>query len=95
MDIIQFKAPWKKVESDIEKQQIILELNKEINSTHVLNGKTVTPIAKRIDTDNIIFLISNGLFALVHLTWSGKQETDNNFPYTEFSSNIYELLDDE
>lgn len=92
MDITNFNLPWIEFESDIERQQILLELKREINTEHILFGRIVSPIAKRLDSDDYIFKISQDSYALVHLTWSGVQEKNNLFPYTELFSNIDEYL---
>lgn len=92
MNDIEFKKPWVLIESDLEKKRLKEELEKEINSNHVLYGKENIPIARREENDDVIFKISDDSFALVHLTWLGKQEIDERFPFTEIFSSLKELI---
>jgi hypothetical protein len=94
MDNTEFEKPWLFIESDVERNHLIEELEKEINPNHVLYGKKSIPIAKREDDDDVIFKISDGSYALVHLTWSGKQEKDERFPFTEIFSSLKNLLNE-
>jgi hypothetical protein len=94
MNNIEFEKPWLSIDSDVERNRLIKELEKEINSSHVLYGKKSMPIAKREDDDDVIFKTSDGSYALVHLTWSGKQEKDASFPFTEIFSSLKNLLNE-
>ena len=94
MNNIEFEKPWVFIESDIERNRLIEEIEKEINSNHVLYGRKSIPIAIKEDDDDVIFKISDGSYALVHLTWSGKQEKDERFPFTEIFSNLKDLLNE-
>ena len=94
MNNIELKKPWIYIESELEKYNLIKELKNEMNSNHVLFDKNSIPIAKREDNDDVIYKISDYYFAIVHLTWSGKQEKNGRFPYTEIFSSLKDLLDE-
>ncbi len=70
------------------------ELTKELHSDHRLFGKTVKAVAKRIDRDDVLFLLSEeNKYAVVHLTWRGSQENTARYPTTEFYSHWTDLYE--
>jgi hypothetical protein len=77
---LKFLAPWERVE---EGHQLITELYKELPEGHILEGKMVEPIARRLDQDDVLFLVKEEKiqYALVHLTWTGHQEKDKKWPH--------------
>ena len=95
MNSIEFEKPWLFIESEVDRNRLIEELKREINSNHMLFGKKSIPIAIREDDDDVIFKISDDSYALVHLTWSGKQEKDERFPFTEIFSTLRDLLEED
>jgi hypothetical protein len=62
----------------------IEELLREISPEHILNGIDVSLVAIRKDCDDVLFALNDGSsrFAVVHLTWSGKRETNLKSPGT-------------
>ena len=90
-DIIN--EPWELIIDDEEASRIKIELSKEINKNHTLNGTNCHPIAKRIDRDDILFKITPHLceYAVVHLTWSGKEEKDRLFPHVDIYTDLEHL----
>ncbi len=80
--------PWEEIEKD--EDRFVIELKKEINSKHILYAFDVVAIANRIDNDDVLFHInnSNGQYAVVHLTWTGKQEENETWPVTKIYSDI-------
>jgi hypothetical protein len=86
-NLVKWLEPWVPTGLGAEK-----ELEKEVGAGHVLFQRKCTPIARRIDRDEILFLVQNsdGLHAAVHLTWSGKKELDTHFPKTI----LYQKLED-
>ncbi|MCZ8347454.1 MAG: hypothetical protein O9346_13650 [Leptospiraceae bacterium] len=85
---MKIEEPWYIIESDFEKEKIKEELFKEINNKHILFNKNVVPFIKRYDTDDVIFKLENESFALVHLTWSNKNEESSKIPFTEISNDL-------
>ena len=65
------------------------ELALELPTGHMLDGTALTAVARRTDCDDVLFELSDGRFALVHLTWSGSRETDPAWPGTT----VYDSLD--
>ncbi|KWZ66299.1 hypothetical protein [Bacillus altitudinis] len=58
------------------------ELQREVHPHHILYGKKAIAVAKREDTDDVVYWISElKKFALVHLTYS--VENSNPYPKTQ------------
>jgi len=62
------------------------ELRKEIGDRHLLFGEEFIAIAKRQNQDDVLFLLSDGRLAEVHLTGQGRRENDPRWPRTLFYS---------
>ena len=88
---MQFVEPWTLIEKFTD--ELVAELNKELPEKHVLFGKPVKALARRTDCDDVLFEITDGSkqFAVVHLTWSGKQDLHTNFPWTEIFASLEEF----
>ena len=57
----------------------------EIAKGHGLYGVPVRAVAKRKDCDDVLFRLLRHLckYSIVHLTWSGKEEKNIDFPRFE------------
>jgi len=88
---IHFLEPWHKLQNDAE--PFNSELKKEMAPNHLLYGKQFNAIAKRQDTDDVIFELPEGenKFAVVHLTKSQKAEEDSSYPKTKLYENWLDL----
>jgi hypothetical protein len=77
---------WVIVEEGPEIEDIRLawenELQREIGPKHGLFGHKAKLIGRRHDRDDGLFLLEDGRVAEVHLTWSGQQELDPQWPGT-------------
>jgi hypothetical protein len=67
-------------------------LRNELSADHVLFGIPVTALAKRIDSDDVLFSTADPSkpFVVVHITWRGSAESDPIWPTTT----IYESWQD-
>lgn len=83
---IELPEPWYWTEQDL-----IDQLKREIGKTHILHGKTIKTLAKRQDNDDVLFLVDDEKFAVVHLTWASQRQTDNCWPATQFFDNWDDL----
>ena len=54
--------------------------------SHPLHGLKVTAIACRQVNDDVLFALTDGRMAVVHLTWIGKQDRPPR-PETDFYAN--------
>jgi hypothetical protein len=75
-----FKDPWVRVGPYAD--NLLKELLRELGPGHPLWGRGLRAVAQRTDSDDVLFEVSGvePLYAVVHLTWSGKPESDPNFP---------------
>ncbi len=81
------KPYWSAADIDTEHIQTLLsELKLELSPSHILYNKNVELIAKKTNNEDIIVALESGSIAVVHLTWSSKQEADG-FPITRMYRN--------
>ena len=75
---IDFVEPWVAVGS--ERASFEAELRRELSPNNALSGFNLQAIGRRVDCDDVLFEVrddkANFELALVHLTWSGKAETN-------------------
>ena len=89
---LELLEPWESV--DDLATGLENELAKELHSDHNLFGKTVKAVAKRIDRDDVLFQLSEeNKYAVVHLTWKGRQEDIAQYPTTKFYSHWTDLYE--
>lgn len=73
------------------------ELKKELNKLHVLYGIQLKALARRLDRDDVLFLLLEGTerYAVVHLSWIGKEEKEPQYPLTRLYNNFNDLINKE
>lgn len=85
--VLEFLDPWMDCLDLVDLGDPLKEeLEKELHPKHQLFGENIDVIAKRQDKDDILVELENGQMAVVHLTWSGRQER-GSFPWTEMYVN--------
>jgi hypothetical protein len=91
---IQFTEPWRSIE-DSQTQQLNAELQCELSPGHLLFGERVCAVGRRQDRDDILFRFGEApeRYAVVHLTWRGKQEQSPKWPATVVFESLNEFLD--
>ncbi len=88
-----FNQPWFDI-NDYPKghdKTLLDELKKEIPEDHILHGIDFEILARRQDQDDILIIAQNDYF-IVHLTWTGHQET-NPYPRTAQYKTLESLKD--
>jgi hypothetical protein len=72
----------------------INELNKEMSTFHILYNRNISVIAHREDCDDILCQDNNNQNCLfiVHLSWTGKKETNSNYPKIVFDGNYNDFI---
>ena len=73
-------------------ETFLKELDKELNENHPLYKKVQAALAKCESNDDVLFLLRDDNYAIVHLTWSGSRETTSRFPYYKEFSNLQSAL---
>lgn len=79
---LEWHRPWERLKDAGE--ALVSELQKELSPQHVLHGVPVVAVARRIDCDDVLFVIADASkpLAVVHLTWAGETERDPRWPST-------------
>src|SRR3954463_5752354 len=78
--------PWTMMYVEYE-QEFIEEFHREIGPEHPLYRRDVFAIAVRRDPDAVIFQTADGeIYAIVHLTWSGRRAA--GMPMTELLGRV-------
>lgn len=82
MSTIEWHAPWYAVDAADVTRGLERQLAVEAGPGHLLHGVEVRLIARRVDTDDALFALSDGRVAEVHLTWRKGAEPDPRWPVT-------------
>lgn len=77
-------APWESIDPE-NSDRFEDEYAAEIGKGHPLYGVPVKALARRVDRDDVLFRLLRHLcsYAVVHLTWSGREESDSRWPACE------------
>jgi hypothetical protein len=90
IDLSKLAAPWVPIGDSAS--AFVVELGREISQGHVLSGKSVEAIARRLDRDDVLFRVGSN-FAVVHLAYSGR-ESDAAYPATELYKSWLHFVDE-
>ncbi len=71
---LKFVAPWQSVRDAQNGADLTRELQLELSPGHLLYGLNLIPIAFSTKADDVLFGLSDGRVASVHLTWRGGPE---------------------
>jgi hypothetical protein len=84
---VHWLEPWRAVVPGLE-----VELRNETSPGHPLFGQKAISVARRFDSDDVLFLLLEhpAPLAVVHLSWTGRPERHSAWPHTTF----YESLED-
>jgi len=87
------EEPWESISIE-QKLAFENELEKEINPNHILADSCFSAFSIKSGCDDVLFEINSKKFeqqfALVHLTWKGKND-DENFPKIELFKDFNEF----
>ncbi len=77
-------APWRVINDASTRDRLTRELATETPPSHVLHGLRASALARRADSDDVLFevLDGTGRVAVVHLTWARAMESDTRWPDT-------------
>ncbi len=87
-------TPWAPIDSS-DSAKFEDEYAVEIGKAHPLYGVPVKAIARRVDRDDVLFRLLRHLcdYAVVHLTWSGREETDPAWPACQIYADDDDLME--
>ena len=86
----EWLEPWYHVDDPTICGGLEQQLQREISARHVLSGERACLLARRADTDDALFELSNGRVAEVHLTWRQSTEPDPRWPATAIFGSLEE-----
>ena len=86
---VQFLEPWHQAVPGLE-----AELRNEVGEGHPLYGRKAISVARRRDSDDVLFLLLDhpSPLAVVHLTWTGRPERNSTWPQTTFYSSLEDWI---
>ena len=84
---IEWLDPWNPEKSGLER-----ELESEVSPKHPLFQIEAVAVARRKDTDDVLFFLPKNTpsLAVVHLTW--RKETSDEWPFTCFYSSLEDFI---
>jgi hypothetical protein len=92
---VEWLVPWHPVDDPAIRRSLLAELQRELPKGHVLTGASLTAIGRRQDRDDVLFALSDGRVAIVHLTWSGKCEPVPTSPWTMIFDSLNRFIEEE
>ena len=74
----ELKRPWEMIGGALA-ESAVAELLRELGPDHPLKDKNVQAVAERCDCDDVLFTLTEDkpACAVVHLTYTGKEERPN------------------
>jgi hypothetical protein len=88
---MELTDPWFPVADPTVAEDLLAELRRELSPSHVLASRSVEPIGRREDRDDILVALADGGWAIVHLTWQRATEPDPRRPATSRFENEADL----
>ena len=91
---IEYLEPW--IVPGQYADNLVKELEREVTEGHALWKVGTRAIARRSDSDDVLFEIKSdqGKYAVVDLTWSGEPEPDTRWPNTRVFATIESWTDE-
>lgn len=90
LSAIHWLEPWRAVVPGLE-----VELRNECSAGHALFGQKAISVARRFDSDDVLFLLLEhpAPLAVVHLSWTGRPERNPDWPHTTFFDSLEEFVE--
>ena len=90
---LKWLPPWQRLEGTSD--EFVAELQRELPSQHVLRGLSAIAVARRPDSNEVLFITDDPIapLALVRLTWAGPIESDPRRPSTTLYKNWRDWAD--
>jgi hypothetical protein len=90
---LKWFSPWELIteSGDI----FVIELRKEVGPRHILFGVPVQALARHIACDDVLFAADDldKPLVVVHLTWTGRTESDAAWPSTTLYGNWQDWIE--
>lgn len=87
---VHWLEPWRAVVPGLE-----VELRNEASAGHPLFGQKAISVARRFDSDDVLFLLLDhpAPLAVVHLSWTGRPERNSAWPHTTFYESLEQFAE--
>lgn len=72
MAIATWPEPWRDIIDPEEAAGLVRQLQREAAVAHILQGAELFAVARRDDTDDVLFAFADGRIVQVHLTWQAR-----------------------
>lgn len=92
--VVEWLVPWHPVDDPAVRRSLLAEFQREIPKGHVLTGASLTVIGRRQDRDDVLFALSDGRVAIVHLTYSRNRERIPDYPRTRLFSSLERFVEE-
>lgn len=91
---LQLLTPWMPIDPDLS-ERYEDEYAAEIGKAHPLYGVPSKAVAYRVDCDDVLFKLLRHLceYAVVHLSWSGREESDPGWPKCHIYADTEDLIE--
>ena len=86
-----WSGPWRSLDFADEAEALASQLQRELVAGHPLSGLSASPVARRDDTNDVLFELTDGRVAVVHLTWVNGPFTET-YPWAELFSSMDAFL---
>ena len=84
----EWDGDWSAIDGMSERKGLEDELRRELCSSHIIHGIEAAAIGRRWRRDDVLFLLRDGRFAQVHLTW--RAEANPRWPDTQIYASFEE-----
>ena len=90
---LEWLPPW--VPAPGTESSLAAELAREVGPGHPLFKRPVVLLGRRLDQDDVLFWLPAGpaALAVVHLTWTGRQERSPDWPWTVLYTSVADWLE--
>jgi len=90
---VRWQQPWTLL-SPAEHDRFLDELRRELDVRHVLYGRLARPFLKRVDRDDVLYVMSGPTqLAVVHLTYTSTPPEQPPSPTTTTYDRVWEFVD--
>jgi hypothetical protein len=92
IDNIVWRMPWRPLNHPLDRPALQRQLERELAEGHPLWGKDTEVVGRRVDSDDVLVLCSDGTMVVVHLDWAtGPHKNPAEYPSVIACQSLIEL----